>query len=168
MAQSEGTLLSPKERRGIVDFERRHRVIVEACPEPDGTTATLGDEDEAPEDPKPGFLEVCWPTVLGVAVALIAERLRANVLDAWGEVGDRLVFPWVQIAGRPELGVGELAGTLSKFVLQLQFPLTGLYASWNLSRRVRMSTTVVQVVFTYGIAAFVLWLLSKPGATHGL
>jgi len=50
----------------------------------------------------------------------------------------------------------------------VQFPLTGLYCSWSLWRNQRLSATIVQVVFVYLLAGFVLWFLNTPGASHGL
>ncbi len=126
-------------------------------------------EEHEEEEAAPGFLQVCWPAVFGILLAIIVPQIHAKVLSAWGDVGERLVFPLVLLSGRPEFGFGEeLSRNILQLMLYLQFPLFGLYASWNLSRRVKLSTTVVQIVFVNLITAFVLWLLTKPGATHGM
>jgi hypothetical protein len=106
--------------------------------------------------------------VFGILLAIIADQVRLKVVTEWGETGDRLVFPFVRLLARPELGLGDLGASLSQLMLYLQFPLTGLYATWNLNRGQKLSTTVLQIAFTYGIIAFVLWLLMKPGASHGM
>ncbi|HWE84287.1 MAG TPA: hypothetical protein VG267_05040 [Terracidiphilus sp.] len=166
MTRSESTLPAPKDRRGIVQAKDKYRI--EETEPPRSTKSPMVDKDEEPVERRATFLEVCWPTVFGIVLAILAVRLRAKVFDEWGDVGDRLVFPFVQLASRPELGLGDAGGGMASLMLRLQFPLTGLYASWSLRRNQRMSTTILQILFTYGIAAFVLWLLTAPGATHGM
>lgn len=167
MAQSAGTLMPPKDRRRAMHGRSSRRVMGTVSAE-ETTTVILGEPREESESDGPRFLEVCWPMVFGILLGVIADHLRVKVIHEWGDTGDRLLFPFVQVLGRPELGLGELGTSLAQLMLYLQFPLTGVYATWNLSRRHRLSTTVVQIAFTYGIIAFVLWLLTEPGASHGL
>jgi hypothetical protein len=169
MARTVGRLPAPKDRRRIVHVKGKYKVE-ETHPSANTTTFTVVDksEDEEGEHHHPKFLEVCWPTVFGIVLAIVAERLRLKVIREWGDVGDRIVFPFVQVASRPELGLGDAADGLSKLILRLQFPLTGLYATWNLMRGGRLTTTILQILFAYGICAFVLWLLTTPGASHGM
>jgi hypothetical protein len=166
MARSLSTLPAPKDRRRVVHVKGRHHVV-ETHPSADTTTFTIEDADE--ESPhKPGFLVWCWPALFGILLAIIADQLRTKVDSLWGDLGDRLLFPWVQLVGRPELGLGDAASGLPSLMLRLQFPLAGLYASWNLSRGHKLSITIMQVAFVFGVAAFVLWLLTSPGASHGM
>ena len=165
MARTLSTLPAPKDRRRVVHFKGRHHVV-ETHPSANTTTFTLEDSDEELHH-KPCFLVWCWPAVAGILLAVVADQLRTKVDALWGDLGDRLVFPWVQLAGRPELGLGDAAGGFPSLMLRLQFPIAGLYASWNLSRGHKMSITIMQVAFVFGVAAFVLWLLTTPGASHG-
>jgi hypothetical protein len=126
-------------------------------------------EEEEEQHHIPGFLEYCWPAIFGILLAVISGHLREVVIRDWGEVGDRLVFPFVQLFGRPEFGFGEeLSNTLPQLIQMIQFPIFGLYISFGMSRRHKLATLLVQVVFVSLIASFVLWFLSKPGASHGL
>lgn len=168
MARTGGTLPAPRDRRRAAHVRGKHPVE-ETHPSADTTTYTIVDSADDPEQQKKAtFLEVCWPALFGIFLALIAERMRLAVDEQLGAVGDRLIFPFVQIVSRPELGLGDTSGGLAQLMLYLQFPLTGLYASWNLSRGRKLFTTILQIGFTYGIIAFVLWLLTAPGASHGL
>jgi hypothetical protein len=161
------TLPAPKDRRRVVYRGKRH--VEESHPSADTTTFTVVDEDgEQDEFRKTTFLEACWPTVLGLVLAVIADRLRMKVIREWGDLGDRILFPFVQLASRHELGLGDSTEQISKLILRLQFPLTGLYASFNLMRNHRLSITILQIVFVYAVCAFVLWLLTTPGASHGM
>jgi len=69
--------------------------------------ATASEEDADEQPSRPTFLEFCWPALFGFLLAIIAEHLRLKVTHEWGEVGDRLVFPWVNLAARPELGMSD-------------------------------------------------------------
>lgn len=143
----------------MVNARRSPRLVTE---EHDG-------EIEQEEDDAPGFLQVCWPAVFGVLLAVIAQQVHAKVLESWGATGERIVFPFMLLAGRPEFGFSpEFMNGLPELVMYLTFPFFGFYASWSLSRRTKFSTVMTQIVFVNLVAAFVLWLLSKPGATHGL
>lgn len=168
MARTVGTLPASKDRRRVVHVKGKHHVE-ETHPSANTTTFTVVDEeDEAEEFHKTTFLEACWPTVVGLVLAVVADRLRLKVIHEWGDTGDRIVFPFVQVASRPELGLGDSTAQISKLIMRLQFPLTGLYATWNLMRNHRLSITILQIVFAYGVCAFVLWLLTSPGASHGM
>jgi hypothetical protein len=162
MPETHGTIPHARDRKTRLASARRlrPRAIVEV--------SAHTEEEEEPAL-APGFLEICWPALFGILLAVIAPRIFDKVLREWGELGERLVFPFVILAGRPEFGFGaEASRGLPDLVLYLTFPIFGFYAMWNLSRRVRISTTMVQVVFVNMVAAFVLWLLSMPGASHGM
>ncbi|HKF49455.1 MAG TPA: hypothetical protein VKB38_19000 [Terracidiphilus sp.] len=167
MTHTVRVLPHPKDRRRVAHAKGTHKGAHAHSPAK-ASHPVAGDEHEETHDRTVNFLEICWPTVFGILLAIIADHLRLKVISEWGDTGDRIVFPFVQIFSRPELGLGELGSNLSHLMLHLQFPLTGLYASWNLSRHHRLSTTILQIGFVYGVIAFVLWLLTAPGASHGL
>jgi hypothetical protein len=163
MPRSDGTLPLPQHRR-------KHNGI-SLVPPPSKKTSVQRAEIKAEEQvaPSPGLLKVWWPAIFGILLAVIAPQILAKGIDVWGNVAERLIFPFVILAGRPEFGFGaELTRNLPQLVLYLTFPFFGFYASWNLRRRIRLSTTIVQIVFVNLISAFVLWLLSRPGASHGM
>jgi hypothetical protein len=131
----------------------------------------LGGEvyEEEDEERTPGLLQVCWPAVFGIMLAMIAPQLHSYVADRWGDLGERLVFPFMLLAGRPELGLSdELQKSLPELLEWMAFPILGLYVSLSLRKKVRFGMAMAQILFANLIAAFVLWLLSKPGASHGL
>jgi hypothetical protein len=163
MARTLSTLPAPKDRRRVVHVKGRQHVV-ETHPSANTTAFTLEDADEESHH-KPGFLVWCWPAVFGLLLAIVADQLRTKVDSLWGDLADRLFFPWVQLVGLPELGLGDAVGGLPSLMLRLQFPIAGLYASWNLSRGHKLSTTIMQVAFVFGVEAFVLWLLTTPGAS---
>lgn len=159
MSPLRGTIPNAKERPRVVDARRSPRLVVDERP----------DEIEDEEDEAPGFLQVCWPAVFGILLAVIAPQIHAKVVESWGVTGERIVFPFMLLAGRPEFGFSpEFMNGLPELVMRLTFPFFGFYASWSLSRRTKFGTVMTQIVFVNLVAAFVLWLLSKPGATHGL
>jgi hypothetical protein len=79
----------------------------------------------------------------------------------WDPWGMRFLFPYVLLPGQPELGLGdELTRTLPRLMLYLQFPIEGLLTKINLSRGVRLSGALSQLVFLHAIGALVLFLVS--------
>jgi len=163
MPRSNGTLPLPQHRR------KNNGISLVPPPRKRVSVQTVEKKEEEQVEPSPGFLETCWPVFFGLLLAVIAPQILFKVGDVWGVVGERLIFPFVILAGRPEFGFGaELTRNLPEMILYLTFPFFGLYASLNLRRRIRLSTTIAQIVFVNLISAFVLWLLSKPGASHGM
>jgi hypothetical protein len=155
----------------MTTVSRRHAMNAHAArPHPGhAVKAAHQHEEEEEQHHAPGFLEYCWPAIFGILLAVISGHLREKVIHDWGEVGDRLIFPFVQLAGRSEFGFSdELTSSLPPLVQLLQFPVYGLYASFGMSRRHRLTTVLAQVIFVSLIASFVLWLLTKPGASHGM
>lgn len=126
-------------------------------------------EDGQDEESTPGFLQYCWPAIFGFMLAVITQTIWNKVDTNWGDLGLRIVFPFVLLSGRPEFGFGpELTKSLPQLMLYLQFPLEGLLVSFSLSRRMTFSRAIVQIAFLHFIGAFVLWLLTSPGASHGM
>ena len=163
MPRSDGPLPLPQHRRKYNG--------ISLVPPPSRRLSVQRAENKAEEqvEPSPGFLKICWPAIFGLLLAVIAPQILARVSDVWGGAGERLIFPFVILAGRPEFGFGaELTRNLPQLVLYLTFPFFGFYASWNLRQRIRLSATIAQIVFVNLLAAFALWLLSGPGASHGM
>jgi hypothetical protein len=161
MPRSNGTLPLPQQRR------KNNGISLVPPPQKRLSVQVVEIKEEEQVEPSPGLLQTCWPVIFGLLLAVIAPQIFFKVGDAWGVVGERLIFPFVILAGRPEFGFGaELTRNLPEMILYLTFPFFGLYASLNLRRRIRLSTTIAQIVFVNLISAFVLWLLSKPGASH--
>jgi hypothetical protein len=130
--------------------------------------AEPADEDEEESAP-PGFLQYCWPAIFGIVLGVLAPQIWDKLNNEYGAAGLRLVFPYVRLLGRPELGLGpQLTTSLPQLFLYLQFPLEGLLISFFISRGTKYGRALVQIGFVHFMAAFVLWLLAKPGATHGL
>ena len=75
-----------------------------------------------------------WPLVLGVLLGVLAPHLRALLVrrhpwTMW------VVFPFVLLAGRPEIHAGvHLANVLPTIILYLQFPVEGLIVQWAMRR----------------------------------
>ncbi len=125
-------------------------------------------EDEE-EDSAPGFLQYCWPAIFGIIMAVITQQIWDKVSANYGDVGLRLTYPFVLLLGRPELGLSaEMMKSLPQLFLYIQFPIEGFLISFFMSRRASFSRALAQVGFVHFIAAFVLWLLSTPGASHGM
>lgn len=122
------------------------------------------EEDEDDDSPgRPSGFALWWPTLLGIALAFAAPRIWDQVQSSWGELGLRFVFPYLLLASRPELGIGqELATNLSQLMLYLQFPIEGLIVTWGMARGGSFFKALAQVLFIHGLGVFVLWLLSQP------
>jgi hypothetical protein len=103
-----------------------------------------------------------WPLALGIAISCIAPWLR-DWVSAWDPWGMRLVFPYVLLCGRHELGMSdEMTRMLPQLMLFLQFPLEGLLTRFTLSRGVRLPGALAQLVLVHGLGAVVLTLLAAP------
>jgi hypothetical protein len=80
-----------------------------------------------------------WPLALGLALGLFSPHLRAMLLRRNPRMMS-VVFPFVLLAGRPELHTGaHWAATLPLLIQYAQFPLEGLLAQWALRKRVTVS-----------------------------
>ncbi|MFP5237099.1 MAG: hypothetical protein ACLGSD_14455 [Acidobacteriota bacterium] len=158
---------------GTVPNAKDRRRNSQAKPLPRGSKRAeeveYDDEMDDEVDEKPGFLQYCWPAIFGIILAVIAPQIWDKVSHDYGKTGIRWVFPFVKLLGRPELGLSpQLTQALPQLFVYLQFPLEGLLISFFISRGTKYGRAIIQIGFVHFIAAFVLWLLSKPGATHGL
>ena len=109
----------------------------------------------------PGLLQICWPTVFGVLLAILSLTIWDKVADHWGNAGLRFVFPFVLLIDRSLTGFSpELTRGLQDIFVFLQFPLEGLVVSWNLRQRRPLIAAVPPVVFVHLLVAFVLLLMA--------
>jgi hypothetical protein len=112
------------------------------------------------EERPPRFLEICWPLAGGLILAFVAPFLYDELLWAphwmmW------LVFPFVVLTGRRDLGLNEyLPNLLPTAILYAQFPIEGLLAYWSLSRRNSVAVALAPAIFIHASGWFVLTLLN--------
>ncbi len=98
-----------------------------------------------------------WPLALGVALGLAAPHLRAVLMHShpwtmW------VVFPFVLLAGRPEV---HGTGTLQLIILYAQFPLEGLLIQWAVRRQyVTVPAVAGRVFYFHYLCALQLLMIS--------
>jgi hypothetical protein len=149
MLETPGTMPDPKER--IRNLKRRTVT---------GPTLRSFEEQKKKLNPPATGWITWWPVAAGVALAFLAPWLRAQLtpLEPWGM---RIVFPFVLLAGRPELGLSdELTRTLPQLMLLLQFFLEGLLTKFSINRGIKIAKALIQLVFLHGVCLLVLWLIS--------
>lgn len=124
--------------------------------------ATISSEAKrASETPRP--VRIWWPTVAGLALGILAPGFWTGILDAWGQSGIRVLFPYVLLAGHTEVGISaELAANLTQLMVFLQFPLEGLVVSWGIGRGLPAGKAISQAVFVHALGIFVVFLLGQP------
>lgn len=110
-----------------------------------------------------------WPVGVGILLALCAPML-AGVLEIFKPWGMWLVFPFVELLGRPELRMGaEFQQNAPQIMLFLQFPLEGLMAKKFLRGQVTMRGVAGQVLFYHFLGVAQLWFVWRaigPGGLH--
>ena len=153
MPDTQGTIREAKVRRQPAGVHRGAH--------PNARHSSGRGKDELPE---PSFGSVAWPVAVGLVLAFFAPQLR-DMLGPYDPWGMRIVFPFVVLAGRPELGISEeLARTLPQLILFIQFPLEGLLTMFNLIKRLSLGKAIAQLFFLHFLGFFVLWLLAQQGA----
>ncbi len=101
-----------------------------------------------------------WPMAIGIAISLVASQIH-DMLVPLGPWAMSLVFPFVVIAGRPEIYMGDkVAALLPVAMLYLQFPLEGFMARTVLKGKVTVHGVIVQVLFYHMLAITELFLLN--------
>ena len=102
----------------------------------------------------------CWPIAAGLILGAFAPALQALVaVSAPWAMG--ILFPFVVLAGRPELHLnGLLAHYLPVVMLYAQFPLEGLLAKIVLKRKITLSGVAVQVSLSHFLCAMQILLIS--------
>jgi len=119
------------------------------------------EKDEKPNAPSGGWVR-WWPLAAGIAISCVAPQLR-DLVSRWDPWGMRLVFPYVLLCGRHELGLSdEMARMLPQVMLFLQFPLEGLLTRLTFSRGIRLPGAILQLVLIHVLGAVVLMLLALP------
>lgn len=145
--------------------ERTRPYVPRTAPRP---VAQHHSKSQEEEETPPTFLEICWPIVGGLILGFLTPRLLGLVSaqDPWAMW---IVYPFAVLAGRPEMGFSdELTRSLPQLLVYIQFPLEGLYATLTMRRNMAFTAAMAQLFFVHFVAAFVFWLLSRPGATHGM
>ncbi len=101
-----------------------------------------------------------WPMCVGIAISLVASPIH-DMLQPLGTWAMSIVFPFVVIAGRPEVYMGDkVAALLPVAMLYLQFPLEGFMARTVLKGKVTVHGVIVQVLFYHMLAIAELFLLN--------
>jgi len=156
----------PESRESMIDLpgtmpDPKHRLTLRSghvlCSRGLGSSAKSEPEIIKAKD----WLGNWWPVAVGVILAVWAPLLRDLLvaLDPWGM---RVVFPFVVVAGREEVGMGaELTRMLPQLVLFLQFPLEGLLTRDTLNRGGTVKAAAGELVFVHAVCVLVLWLISQ-------
>ncbi|MGA2674253.1 MAG: hypothetical protein ABSE99_13605 [Terracidiphilus sp.] len=101
-----------------------------------------------------------WPVGVGLVLACFAPWLR-QVVNSCSPWGMRLVFPFVDLSGRPEWHLrGEVAAMLPQVMLYAQFPIEGLLAKFALKSRVSLLGVAGQLFYFHFLGAAQLWMVS--------
>jgi hypothetical protein len=99
-----------------------------------------------------------WPLLLGIAVTPLTVR-AAGVMALAGPDALRTLYPYVLLLQNHMFGLpGELAGTLSQWMMYLQFPLYGLLMALVLRAKGLTAAVITTVVAHFGAVAAVLAL----------
>jgi hypothetical protein len=101
-----------------------------------------------------------WPLALGLLLGPLAPHLRMVLMQRhpWSMW---VVFPFVLLAGRPELNMGgHLASALPSFILYAQFPVEGLIVQWALRRRVTVHGVAGRLIYLHYLGAVQLLMIS--------
>ena len=107
-----------------------------------------------------------WPLAAGVALGFLSPQMM-SVVDGWDPWGVRVVFPFVQFCSLSDIGLSaEMTRALPELMLFLQFPLEGLLTVSNLSRGVKLSAAITQLVFLHAVTALVLWIVAIGTTAH--
>jgi hypothetical protein len=96
-----------------------------------------------------------WPLALGLVLGVAAPHLRTLLMDRhpWAMW---VVFPFVLLAGRPELH----AGTLPLVMLYLQFPVEGLIVQSMLGRHVTLPGVAGRIFYLHYLCLLQLLMIS--------
>lgn len=104
-------------------------------------------------------LMALWPQWLGILLGVFAPQLEA-LARSYGSWGMTLVFPFVELASRPEIQFGAITHVLPSILLFAQFPLEGLVA-WSMLRRgIRPMRVAADMALIHCFGIVDLWLLS--------
>lgn len=100
-----------------------------------------------------------WPLWLGIVLAALAPQLEA-IAKSYAPWGMNLLFPFVELANRPEIQFGSITHMLPSIMLFAQFPIEGLVAWCMLRRGIHPVRVTADVVLIHGFGIVDLWLLT--------
>jgi hypothetical protein len=101
-----------------------------------------------------------WPVAVGIILSFFAPQVR-DLLAPVGQWAMWLIFPFVVIAQRPEIYMGDqMAVILPMVMLYIQFPLEGLLAKIALKGNVTISGVAGQFLFYHLLGVTELWLVN--------
>jgi hypothetical protein len=101
-----------------------------------------------------------WPVAVGVVMSFFAPQVR-DMLAPLQQWGMWLVFPFVALAQRPEIYMGDkMAVLLPMVMLYAQFPLEGWLAKIMLKGNVTVRAVIGRVMFFHALCILELWLVS--------
>jgi len=100
-----------------------------------------------------------WPLWLGLLLGVLGPAIHLSLesVGAWSVI---LVYPFVVLAGRPELQAGPITHALPAIMLYAQFPIEGLLACIILKHHVRPWGVVGQVFLFHFLGLLELVMLS--------
>jgi hypothetical protein len=105
-------------------------------------------------------LATYWPFAVGVILAFFSPALR-DLVVVWQPWGMWIAFPFVVLAGRPELHLtNQMSIQLQHLLVYAQFPLEGLIARWAMKSCVSVPRVAGHLCFLHFLGAVDLWLLS--------
>lgn len=104
-----------------------------------------------------------WPLAIGLVLSMFAPLLK-EVAESLGPWAMTLFFPFVVVARRPEVYVGNLTHVLPTIVLYAQFPIEGLFARLVLKRGLKPVSVAGQVCMFHLLGILELVMLTNlPG-----
>ncbi len=143
------TLLTARERARLAKLAAARQI------------ASMGEEENRHHRlEKAAGVDLWGPLLLGICLAAFATYLWNQSQWVWGQLGPLIVFPYLLLSSRPELGMSQdLASHLSHYMLYLQFPLEGLIVTLGIARGHRISGALARMLVLHGLGVFVVWLL---------
>jgi hypothetical protein len=100
-----------------------------------------------------------WPVGVGLVLAFFAPQL-SDLLSQF-KWGMGIMFPYVVLAGRPELHLSSsMAGILPQVILYAQFPIEGLLARSASKPHVTLAAVIGRVACFQILASTLLVLVS--------
>ncbi len=104
-----------------------------------------------------------WPLWLGLGLGVLAPQIE-TLARSYGPWGMNLLFPFVELASRPEILFGPVTRLLPSIMLFAQFPLEGLVAWAMLRRGINSRHVLADIAIAHCFGILDLWLLSAGPA----
>lgn len=97
-----------------------------------------------------------WPLLAGIAITPLAMH-AASILALEGPKAFALLYPWVMVVRSPALHLwSELAGSLSQWIMKLQFPVYGLLMTLTYGAEKHLRAFIIGLIAHFaGLAAVV-------------